>query len=178
MTSLNNLINKLNDFKNLSDDIKFKEFIKVKCMETLNKITDKNIESIVDEKTASLSQYRKNHTPKIINNGIRIYNETLADLSELSEKTKKNYINGFSVAKAVEYGVGIVGKKFQAVNASKDGWVYNVNDHKSGWVYKNNGKYIFTSGYKGRQIYYYTLISIQKNIEKWIYEYIKMNIKE
>ena len=107
---------------------------------------------------------------------IILFNNTKADLSHLSENTRANYPDGFSIAKAVEYGTGIVGRDSQGSTQATD-WAYDVNNHgEKGWFYEKNGKIYWTKGMEGKLIYYKTKQEIEKNIEKWIAEYIDKNI--
>ena len=103
----------------------------------------------------------------------------MADLSGLSPETLNNYPNGFSIAKAVEYGTGIVGSTSEANGiAENDGWQYDVNGHgEQGWFYKKNGNLYWSKGFEGRLIYYKTAKEIVDNLPKWINNYLNENIK-
>ena len=54
-------------------------------------------------------EYRRNHQYHIDGNKLYIYNNTIKPPDKISEKYRANYPNGFDIAKAVEYGVGLVG---------------------------------------------------------------------
>ena len=162
-----------NTLKKLSDSFGSKEmmeFLGDKCERTLYKITYDNLTTVED---LEVSEYSKNHQKEIKNNTITLSNGTMADLSELSSETLKNYPNGFSIAKAVEYGTGIIGSTSEASSIAPSDWEYDVNGHgEKGWFYKKDGNIYWTKGFEGRLIFYKTAKEIEKNARSWIFEYI------
>lgn len=167
-----------NTLKKLSDSFGSKEmmeFLGDECERTLYKITNENLTTVED---LEVSEYAKNHQKEIKNNTITLSNGTMADLSELSSETLANYPNGFSIAKAVEYGTGVVGSTGVAKDlAMKDGWEYDINEHgNKGWYYKKNGNIYWTKGFEGRLIYYRTAKEIEKESYHWIMQYIGKKI--
>lgn len=166
------------NMQNLKQALSSEEFIYYlsnKCYELLNKVTNEKLNS--DEDGMYFHSYRTNHQKQIDGNDIYLWNETLVDLSSLSEETKANYPMGLSLAKIVEYGTGIVGANSEASKYAKD-WQYDVNNHgDKGWFYMDsNGKLHFTRGIQGRLIFYETKRRIEENIAKWVKEYYKSKL--
>lgn len=162
----------LESLEKMIRNYEFMEYIAQKSKETLDRITAQNI-SGYKEDTGS---YASNHQIEVNQDEIVLFNNTKADLSHLSEKTRVNYPDGFSIAKAVEYGTGIVGQESDA-SSKAIGWTYDVNNHGyKGWFYEKNGKIYWTKGMAGKLIYYKTKLEIEKNVEKWILEYIDNNL--
>lgn len=147
-----------------------------KFEETLYKKTYENLTTVED---LEVSEYAKNHQKTIQDKKIILSNSTMADLSDLSPETLRNYPNGFSIAKAVEFGTGIIGATSEAsALAQSNGWDYDINGHgEKGWFYKKDGNIYWTKGFEGRLIYYKTKKDIQENISKWVASYIKNKIK-
>lgn len=166
----------LTTFSSLQKLIKnyeFMEYISKKSKDTLDRITKQNISSFNKE----TNQYANGHQVEVNQEEIILFNNTKADLSHLSESTKANYPDGFSIAKAVEYGTGIVGRDSVASGLSK-AWEYDVNNHgEQGWFYEKNGKIYWTKGMEGKMIYFKTKLAIERNIKRWVREYIKNNLK-
>lgn len=162
----------LEDLKKMFKNYEFMEYIAQKSKETLDRITAQNI-TFNNKDTGG---YANNHEIEVYQEEIILFNNTKADLSHLSEKTRANYPDGFSIAKAVEYGTGIVGRDSIGSSQATD-WAYDVNNHgEKGWFYEKNGKIYWTKGMEGKLIYYKTKQEIEKNIATWIGEYIDKNI--
>ena len=151
------------------------EFLGDKCERTLYKTTHENLSTVND---LEVSDYAKNHQKDVKGNKITLSNGTMADLTGLNPETLANYPNGFSIAKAVEYGTGIVGAASEASGiASQDGWEYDINQHGSqGWYYKKDGNLYWSKGFEGRLIFYKTAREIKQNAKKWTSEYIKKKV--
>ncbi len=166
-----------NKLKKLGDSIGSQEMMNYlgdKCERALYKTTYENLTTVED---LEVSEYAKNHQKKIEGNRIILSNGTMADLSGLSPETLANYPNGFSIAKAVEYGTGIVGATSEA-SAFADNWAYDVNQHgNSGWFYKKDGNIFWSKGFEGRLIYYKTAKEIKEKSNKWVSNYLKDKIK-
>lgn len=165
--------------KKLSDSFGSKEMMSYlgdKCERTLYKITHENLTTVDD---IEVSEYARNHQKEIQGNKITLSNGTMADLSNLSPETLANYPNGFSIAKAVEYGTSIVGASSEASGiAAKNGWEYDVNQHgDKGWIYEKDGKLYWSRGFEGRLIYYKTANKIGDDVGKWISDYIEKKTK-
>ena len=86
---------------NALDSEEFMDFIALKCMKELNSIIDANLSTEGYE-----TEYRDNNHYETSKDQIYIYNDSMVDLSEVSEKTLINYLDGLSLAKIVEFGVG------------------------------------------------------------------------
>ena len=76
-------------------------------------------------------------------------------------------MNGAVIKKGAKIEKGIV-----AENAPVEGaWEYNVAKHNFYWTYEKYGKKYATYGYKGMEIYRFTVAKIKDNINNWIKEY-------
>lgn len=165
--------------KKLSDSFGSKEMMTYfgdKCERILYKTTHDNLTTVED---LEVSEYARNHQKQVTNNKVILSNNTMADLSGLNPETLANYPNGFSIAKAVEYGTGVVGASSEASGiASSYGWEYDVNKHgEQGWFYKKNGNLYWSKGFEGRLIYYKTAKEIKENVGKWVHDYIESKMK-
>ena len=168
-----------NTLKRLGDSFGSEEMMSYlgdKAERVLYKTTYENLSTVEDLET---SEYAKNHQKQVMKNKVILSNDTMADLSGLSPETLKNYPNGFSIAKAVEYGTGIVGATSEASGiAANHGWEYDINQHgEKGWFYKKNGKLYWSKGFEGRLIFYKTAKEIAEKSPKWINEYLKAKTK-
>lgn len=166
-----------NELKKLGDSLgslEMMEFLGDKCERALYQTTHENLTSVND---LEVSEYSKNHKKQVSKNEIILSNDTKADLSDLSAETLANYPNGFSIAKAVEFGTGVIGSTSEASGyAAENGWEYDINQHENrGWFYKKNGNIYWTKGFEGRLIYYKTAKKISENGGKWIVEYLERN---
>lgn len=149
------------------DSQEFMDFIADKSMRELEDITNKKIRTIPDNDVTS---YRYNHKAKTGKNYVEISNDTMADLSNLSEETRANYPNGLSIAKIVEFGTGILGEDNEEFN-----WKTQMNpdrDYSKGWYYEKNGKIYWTRGMKGKFIYHGLLKKVKNKFPEWLSEYI------
>jgi hypothetical protein len=80
----------------------FMVFIADKCMVELNKIIDTELRTEDYE-----TDYRESNNYETSKEQIRIYNDSMVDLSELKPETLLNYPDGLSLAKIIEFGTGI-----------------------------------------------------------------------
>ncbi len=149
-------------------DNDFMDFLKQKFMRTLNDVIDVNLKdgTTNDE---YIEEYKKNNIIEDTSDGFVLYNHTMADISEMSPHTQAKYPNGFSIALAFEYGVGIVGEN----NAKMGAWEYNVNKHNFAWRYKKDGQIYSTYGYEGMEIYRKTVTLINGSMKSWLFEYLE-----
>lgn len=121
--------------------------------------------------------YSSNNKKVVSKKEVTLYNDTMADLSNLSETTKINYPNGFSIAKAVEYGTGVVGASSEGSTQAQD-WEYDVNNHgEKGWYYEKDGRIYWTKGMEGKLIYYKSSEEIKKQLPTMVGEFIQKTIK-
>ena len=170
LEKLKNYIEYVQKFSTMKTDTEFQKYIQNKFLETVNKITDQRlIGGTTDDEY--IEEYKYRHKIKETSDGFILYNDTVlpVEMLPVSEKTANNYPNGFSIALAFEYGVGIVGQNDAKVGA----WDYNVNNWNFAWHYKKDGQTYSTYGYHGFEIYRYTKEEIENNLQKWIVEYKK-----
>lgn len=169
---MNELKKKISNLKQLINTEDFISYLCLKCYEVLNKVTKERLNS--DEEGMYYHSYRTNHKKEIIDNDIYLWNDTMVDLSSLSENTLANYPKGLSLAKIVEYGTGIVGADSEASKYAKD-WQYDVNNHGTkGWFYvDSSGILHWTKGIPGKLIFYETKRRIEENIRQWVIDYSK-----
>lgn len=155
---LEEYINFVRKILSMKVDKNFQKFIQQKCLETVRKVTD-------DRLTFSgltVEEYKNNHKIMEYDDGFILYNDTIVP------SETEGYDGSFSIALAFEYGTGIVGMG----NPVEGSWEYNINNHERGWTYFKNNGFHFTAGYSGFEIYRYTSEEIQKNLEKWVNEYL------
>lgn len=154
----------------------FKKFIAEKCIKELEKIMQKNLQSIPEYhvSTEKLIQYKENNKYEIKSKKIIIYNDTMQTVEEmywLAEKTKDDYAEGISIASIIEYGTGMRGK-------NGEDWQVNLQSgrkNKDGsWTFKKDDiTYKKVKGLEGRFIYQKLLDSIDKYFEIWFEEYLE-----
>ena len=155
----------------------FMEFIAEKAKKTLLQVQSEKL--ITEDRGLENEEYRRNHKYYVNENEIVLFNQTTIPQSAMGDDYKEFYPNGFDLAKAVEYGTGIIGAtKTEAEGLEKagsDGWQYDVRGHGyKGWFYKDQaGNKVWTNGYSGRLIYLTTKQRIEKNINSWVKEYIE-----
>lgn len=168
VSGLKEVTDTLINLKELYSNRSFIDFIKRKCIASVKYQTDVRLSSLVDLKSALLSNYRNNHKVKDTSTGFLLYNDLMNN-----EWIKYD----FSIAEAVEYGIGKVGDG-TGINASENNYLYDINKHgDKGWVYKDkDGNTVWTKGYEGRNVYYYTYLDIMKNMDNWIDEFIESGL--
>lgn len=167
-------IDYIKKIKSMETDSAFQKFIQNKCLELVKKISRERLqvgggtEKCTNEEY--FEAYNNNHKIKNNSKGFILYN----DLTVPANTTKpENYPNGFSIALAFEYGVGIVGEN---ANDNPNAWAYNIHNYQFGWHFIKNGEKIGTYGYAGFEIYRHTANEIRKNLKSWVNEYF--NIKK
>jgi hypothetical protein len=166
------IISLLQNYKN---DEKFQKFIQNKCLE----VVSQKMKQLMIYSGALVDEYINNNKIEPYNEGFIIYNDTFV------ETDAEGYGGKFSIALAFEYGTGIVGQQNPRVNA----WSYNVKGRQSGWWYptddsdpnphkwrdKDGNLHAWTRGLMGMEIYRYSSEEINKQLQGWIYEYMKGN---
>ena len=160
-------------FSKMKTDVKFQKFMQIKCLHALNEVIADRLHGTTNEEY--IEEYKLRNQIKEEPDGFLIYNDfTIPAILTTQSNATRNYIEGFSIALAFEYGVGIVGQE----NAVLGAWEYNVNNHEKGWYYKNTkGDVLFTQGYKGLEIYGQTAIKIENNLSKWVEEYFRKEVR-
>lgn len=165
---LDSTIKDLKKLENIYSSKKFLDFLKNKCLLAVKYQTDSRLSSLVDLESALLSDYRNNHKIDDTLTGFILYNDLMND----------SWVEyNFSIAEAVEYGVGIKGQG-TGVNASENNYQYDINNHGTeGWVYKDkNGETHRTLGYEGRNVYYHTYLEIINKLDSWVDEFIEREL--
>lgn len=159
----------------------FFNYLSKKSRQVVDKVTSQNLNSDDEQQYSHI--YRINHEVTVNIDEITIFNEVNIPASALNTNIADNYPNGFDLAKAVEYGTGIVGASSNAsALATQDGWAYMVNterDYNVPWFYQDeNGTLRWTRGISGKLIYYKSKQIIEEEINSWIEDWINELIEE
>ena len=162
----------------MKTDINFQKYMQNKVLETVRRITDERLIGGTTNDDA-ISLYRENHKIREEQQGFILYNDTMipADVNGVQNDIE-NYPDGmFCVALAFEYGVGIIGEN---TPSNENAWAYNLQGYNFGWylpksVAGESG--IQTAGYMGFEIYRYTAEEVKQNLEKWVEEYYRKEVK-
>lgn len=159
-------------FKTSQKDKTFQKFLQDKALETV-KMFSNAISGTTDDEW--IEEYKLNHKIKETSNGFILYNDTTIPTSmlPLKEYNIPNYSDGFSIAMAFEYGIGIVGENSAKVGA----WEYNVNKWNFAWTYEKNGVKYSTYGYEGFEIYRKSANYIEEHLQEWTYEYYEKEVR-
>ena len=99
---LEGLEKKFEGLEKILESEDFMVFLAEKCMKELNQIIDKELRTEEYE-----TEYRENNNYETTKDQIRIFNDSMVDLSNLKEETKARYSDGLSLAKIIEFGTGI-----------------------------------------------------------------------
>lgn len=158
-------IDYVNKMLKMKTDVNFQKYIQDKCLATLNKVMNERLSNKTTD-NGYISLYKKNNFIEETKDGFILYNHTVIPI-EL-----EGYGGEFSIALAFEYGIGLVG----AENPKENAWAYNVKGHEKGWIYFKNGRFYRTRGYQGMEIYRYTAIEIEKNLNRWLNEYFREKV--
>lgn len=172
-TNLYALTDKLNEMLTSES---FLKFIRDKSKQELDEITKLKLHDVEYE---IASTYPASNKTKIGKDYIDLYNDSMVDLSEVSEKTLANYPDGLSMAKLVEYGTGVIGERSKASQyAGEDNWAYDINNHGDrGWYYQKDGMIYWSRGMEGKLIYHELKNRIEEKINGWIEEYLQKNLR-
>lgn len=179
----------VNNLKLISKDInkvikalespKLMKFFEKKLLDLIKEISIEKIQTL-SEDTLDTSTYMKGFGSEIKGDTIYIYNNSIIDMTDpnvtkrFKDKSKlENYPLQLSLAKIVEYGVGIEGAN--TPQDSVGNWEYDVNNHgMEGWYYQDgNGTYHWTRGYEGKLIFHTFETRVKENANKWFDEYLK-----
>lgn len=160
----------------MKTDKKFQKFMQDKVLETVRKVTNERlVGGTTDDEY--IEEYKSRHKIRELKNGngFILYNDTVLPTSMLpvSPNTAMNYPNGFSIALAFEYGIGIVGENDAKVGA----WDYNVNDWNFAWHYTKYNTTYSTYGYSGFEIYRFTAIEVENKLKDWVKEYYDREVQ-
>ena len=174
LKELDDKIKYIKQLSQMKTDKSFQKYIQEKVLQALNKVME---ERLTEDTTNSeyIEEYKTRNKIREEDDGFVLYNDfTIPAILSTKSNAIRDYSNGFSIAMAFEYGVGIVGQE----NPVEGAWEYNVNDYEKGWYYKAmNGEVVFTQGYKGMQIYRYTKIEVENNLQSWVNEYFNGGAK-
>lgn len=179
---LQNHIDFVNKMLNMKNDKNFQKFIREKVLETVTKVARERIANTTNDEYKE--EYILRNQIREESDGFVLYNNFTipAILSTKSTKNQdrdlgyvRNYDNGFNLALAFEYGVGIIGQN----NPVNGAWEYNINNYdENGWYYKTpSGEVIQTQGYQGAEVYRYTAIEIKENLNDWVEEYYRKEVQ-
>lgn len=154
----------------------FRKFIGDKCIEELKRISNEELAG-VDENDISFSElikYKMLHQMEVGSDYVLLFNDAMADLNHLNPETSSKYPDGLSIAKLIEYGMGING-------TSQDDWQTQMNpnrDYSKKWAYRKHGNLYMSLGIEGKMIYEKLENSIYKNFESWVDEWFKIDTGE
>lgn len=173
---LDKYINFVERFANSKHDVEFQKFLQEKALETVNRVARQRINNTTNDEY--IEEYILRNSIREESDGFVLYNNFTIPAILATKNTKnqdrdlglvRNYDEGFNLALAFEYGVGIVGQN----NPVNGAWDYNINNYgESGWYYKTpSGESIRTQGYQGAEVYRYTAIEIQNSLKSWVEEY-------
>jgi len=173
---LDNYIIIVEKFAQSKYDVEFQKFLQEKALETVNRIARQRIQNTTNDEY--IEEYILRNSIREEADGFVIYNNFTIPAILVTKNTKnqdrdsglvRNYDDGFNLALAFEYGVGIVGQD----NPVNGAWDYNINNYgKGGWYYKTpSGDVLQTEGYKGAEVYRFAAEEIQNNLGKWTMEY-------
>jgi len=167
-------IDYVNKMLQMKSDKSFQKYIQERVLETVKEVAALRLNIIGTTNYEWIDEYQNNHKIRETNNGFELYNDLVipANMLSISEsksyrKNNMTYDEGFNIALAFEYGVGIVGQQ----NPKKGAWEYNINEHEKPWYYTKNGQTYKTEGYEGAEIYRYTAIEVEKRLKGWLNDY-------
>lgn len=157
----------------MQSSTEFIEYIKSKTKETLEQVMAQKFSGSSTSNDAEIEDYKKNNHFENIENGFILLNDTTipADKYNMLPFDTSGYKDGeFSIALAFEYGTGIYGSTNLKVikrtkNTRGDSWYLPKN------VYEESG--VLTNGYPAFGIYQEVEKIMNKNMDKWVQEYLK-----
>lgn len=165
-------------------DKDFQKYLQEKVLQTVRLISEEKLVKGITNNDDEIDIYKENHKIRELENGFELYNDTQipADKYNTIPFDTSGYPNGmFSVALAFEYGTGVVGISDYGV---KNGYVYNdIGNTKSKSHRKFGDKWylpvnvngysgVISSGYEGFEIYRYTAIEVENQIDNWTMDYL------
>ena len=192
MLKINTNIQGLNELKNHIDFVKkmldmktnkdFQKFIQEKVLETVKQVAEERINNTTNDEYKE--EYILRNQIREESDGFVLFNNFTIPAILTTKNTinqdrdlgyVRDYSNGFNLALAFEYGVGIIGQN----NPVNGAWDYNINNYgENGWYYKTpSGEVIQTQGYQGAEVYRYTAIEIKNNLNKWVEEFYKSEVR-
>ena len=181
LKKLQSHIDFVNKMLNMKTDKEFQKFIREKALETVKKVAEARINNTTNDEYKE--EYILRNQIREDSDGFVLYNNFTIPAILSTKNTKnqdrdlgyvRNYDNGFNLALAFEYGVGIIGQN----NPVNGAWDYNINNYdENGWYYKTpSGEVIQTQGYQGAEVYRYTAIEIKENLKDWVNDYYRKEV--
>ena len=175
--SLDEYISYIKKLLSMKTDKTFQKFIQDKCLNEVKSVSRERLGGTTNDEY--ITEYINRHKIEELSDGFILYNDLVIPAILSTKNTRnqdreqglvRNYDNGFSLALAFEYGVGIVGQN----NPVNGAWEYNINNYGPlGWYYKTvDGDYQRTQGYRGAEVYRYTATNINNKLKDWVEEYI------
>lgn len=161
-------IDYVNEMLQMKTDKSFQKYIQERVLETVKEVAAQKL--VLSETTNYewIEEYQNHHKIRETEDGFELYNNFTLPASMLSiSANNPNYADGFNIALAFEYGVGIIGQE----HPKKDAWEYNVNEHEHSWYYTKYGHTYKTKGFEGAEVYRYTAIEVEKRLKLWVNEY-------
>lgn len=162
------------------------EYLEKRCEKELNRILNQEILHNWDNE--EIWNYRNSFYTNVSEDSVLIYNNSTIDIAEKIAKTNgKSHIDPsaypekLSLAKMVEYGVGIIGAVETDQAGVDSSWQYDVNNHgDNGWTYYDTdlGQFVLTTGTEGRLIFYKLKNCVKENIKDWINDYVESEMKK
>lgn len=175
LTDISLVANVINQISDALQSKEFKNFILKKCRQELDDIIKSKLTDVEYEIAKT---YPSANKTRVGDDYIELYNDSMVDISDLSDKVAMNYVDGLSMAKLVEYGTGIVGQQSEASKYAED-WAYDVNNHGyKGWFYEKDGIIYWSRGMEGKLIYHTLELRIQDKINDWVEEYIEKKTRK
>ncbi len=182
LKELQNQIDFIQKMLRMKVDNKFQKFIQSKVLETVNRIARERIANTTNDEY--IEEYILRNSIREESDGFVLYNNFTIPAVLATRNTKnqdrsmgmvRNYDNGFNLALAFEYGVGIIGQN----NPVNGAWDYNINNYgEEGWYYKTpSGESIRTQGYQGAEVYRFTAIEVKSKLKDWVNEYYRKEVK-
>ena len=165
-------------FMTSKTNTEFQKYLQEKVLDTVNRIARESIHDTTNDEY--IEEYILRNSIREESDGFVLYNDFKIPAILVTKDTKnqdrdlglvRNYDDGFNLALAFEYGVGIVGQN----NPVNGAWDYNINNYgKGGWYYKTlSGEILRTEGYRGAEVYRKTAEKIHDELEGWVLEYFK-----
>lgn len=181
LKELQSHIDFVNKMLKMKSDKNFQKFIQNKVLETVKKVAEERINNTTNDEYKE--EYILRNQIREESDGFVLFNNFTIPAVLSTKNTKnqdrdlgyvRNYDNGFNLALAFEYGVGIIGQN----NPVNGAWDYNINNYdENGWYYKTpSGVIIQTQGYQGAEVYRYTAIEVKESLNDWVTEYYEKEV--
>jgi len=170
LEELNKHIEFVKKLAKMKTDTSFQKFMQDKCLQTVNRIARESLGGTTNDEY--ISEYILRNKIEEKSDGFILYNDLV--IPAVIASARSGYEEGFPLALAFEYGVGIVGQN----NPVNGAWQYNVHNYQNGWYYKDmsTGEAIHTYGYQGAEVYRKTAMEVQNQLSNWVNEYYSKEV--